>query len=96
MRKTAGPVVIIDTKPHRPYQAWDGNQATYLFFPIFISFLLVLLASLSDPIIEGLSVVNVDTHGNGTVKFGTWGWCAHGVPGAEYIDLHSSLPVNRY
>ncbi len=85
MRKTAGSDQVINAVP--PYRGWDGNQATYLFFPVFISFLLVLLSSLSDPIINGLSVVHVNTHSNGTVSFGTWGWCSHGVPGVECVSL---------
>jgi hypothetical protein len=81
MRKTVGPVVVIDTRP--PYREWDGNQATYLFFPVFIAFVLVLLSGLSEPIIDGLSIVKVDTGVNGTLSVGTWGWCAKGVPGIE-------------
>jgi len=85
MRKTIGPVVVIDTEPAvvEPYTRWDGNQATYLFFPLFPSFLLVLLSGLSEPIINGLSVLNVRTEQNGTLSLGTWGWCVKGVPGVE-------------
>lgn len=84
MRKTIGPVVVMDTNPPvEPYRRWDGNQATYLFFPLFVSFLLVLLSGLSEPIIGGLSVVNVDSGVNGTLSLGTWGWCVKGVPGVE-------------
>lgn len=89
---TAAPVTIIDTKPpYRTWRAWDGNQATYLFFPVFIAFLLVLLSTLSDPIIPGMSVVDVHghvkghehDHDHGKVRFGTWGWCVHGMKGVQ-------------
>ena len=83
MKKSAGPITIIDTNP--PYRAWDGNQATYLFFPVFASALLVLLAVLSSPIIHGLGVLDIDTHGNGTVSLGAWGWCARGVPNVTSV-----------
>lgn len=78
MRKTIGKVVVIDTNP--PYRPWDGNQATYLFFPIFVAFVLTLLSGLSEPIIGGLNVVKVNTGINGTVTFGVWGWCSQNVP----------------
>lgn len=81
MRKTIGPIVVIDTKP--PYREWDGNQATYLFFPIFTAFFLVLMSGLSEPIIDGLNMVKVDTRVNGTLTFGTWGFCLKGSPGVE-------------
>lgn len=81
MRKKIGPVVVIDTNP--PYREWDGNQATYLFFPVFSAFLLVLLSGLSEPIIAGLSVAKVDTGGNGTLSLGTWGFCVKDAPGIE-------------
>lgn len=81
MRKAIGPVVVIDTNP--PYREWDGNQATYLFFPVFASFFLVLMSGLSEPIVNGLSVAKVDTGVNGTLSLGTWGWCTKGVPGVE-------------
>jgi hypothetical protein len=78
MKKTYLSTVVIDTNP--PYRPWDGNQATYLFFPTFISFVLVLLAGLSDPLIPELHIVKIDAGVNGTVGFGSWGWCATGVP----------------
>lgn len=68
---------MIKTKP--PSKSWDGNQGTYLVFPTFVSFMLVLMATLSIPIVPGLSVANVDSGGNGTVQFGAWGWCVQGV-----------------
>jgi hypothetical protein len=82
MIKKVGPVMV-DTKP--PYRHWDGNQATLLFFPVFFSFVLVLLSGLSDPLIAGLSIVNINTNANGTVGFGSWGWCATGNPNASYV-----------
>ena len=72
-----------------------GNQATYLFFPVFVSFVLVLLASLSSPIIHGLSVVNVDLAVDGHVRFGTWGWCASGVPNTTYVPLTPRTTVSN-
>ncbi|WVQ84308.1 hypothetical protein IAT38_006460 [Cryptococcus sp. DSM 104549] len=79
MRKTVGSVVVIDTNP--PHRPWDGNQATYLFFPLFSSFLLILIATLSSPIIPGLPVAQIHAGSNGTVNIGLWGWCAKNVPG---------------
>jgi hypothetical protein len=78
MKKTLGPIVVIDTQP--PYREWDGNQATYLFFPVFASFVLVLLAGLSTPIIPGINTISLDTGINGTLSLGSWGWCTSGVP----------------
>ncbi|WWD03536.1 hypothetical protein V865_001589 [Kwoniella europaea PYCC6329] len=110
MKKTLGPVVVIDTNPARfthnnlpsstnlntdgnatnepKGRFWTSgddknNQATYLFFPIFTAFLLILLSSLSTPIIDGLSIANVKVDGGGTVKVGTWGWCISGFDGIE-------------
>jgi hypothetical protein len=78
MRKELGPITLINTKP--TYRGRDDNQATYAFFPIFISFVLVLLSGLSTPIIPGLGIAKVDTHVNGTIMLGSWGWCTSGVP----------------
>ncbi|WVO12537.1 hypothetical protein L204_100137 [Cryptococcus depauperatus] len=78
MKKTLGPIVVIDTNP--PHRPWDGNQATSLFFPVFIAFLLTLLSTLGTPMVKGLSVIDVDTGVNGTVKIGLWGWCGTGIP----------------
>jgi hypothetical protein len=87
MLRPVGPPSAIRTNPpntsRAPYTRWDGNQATYLFFPVFFAFVLVLISGLSEPIIGGVSVVNVDTGVNGTVRFGTWGWCIKGVPNVE-------------
>ncbi|OCF61180.1 hypothetical protein L486_00825 [Kwoniella mangroviensis CBS 10435] len=110
MKKTLGPVVVIDTNPARfthnnlPSSTnlntdgnatkepkggfWSSeddknNQATYLIFPIFAAFVLILLSSLSTPIIDGLSIANVKVDGGGTVKVGTWGWCISGFDGIE-------------
>ncbi|OCF38166.1 hypothetical protein I316_00390 [Kwoniella heveanensis BCC8398] len=50
-------------KKYSPPENFDHdkyNQATYLFFPIFGAFLLILLSTLSTPIIEGLSIAEVN------------------------------------
>ncbi len=76
----SGPVVL-EIKPRLTKMGpVRGNQASYLFFPVFLAFVCVILTNLSTPIIGGLSVLEIDTHGNGTVSFGAWGWCATGVP----------------
>ncbi|ORY33517.1 hypothetical protein BCR39DRAFT_304912 [Naematelia encephala] len=95
MRKTLGPIVMIDTNPptrrsifnnnRQPYKRWDGNQATYLFFATFTTFLLVVLATLSHSVIKGLSVVDVDMHSSGKIQIGAWGWCVSGVSGFDTI-----------
>ncbi|WVR07753.1 hypothetical protein IAU60_004796 [Kwoniella sp. DSM 27419] len=76
-----------------------GNQATWLFFPIFAAFMLALFATLSVPIIGGMSAVTVDMGTNGSVILGGWGWCASGVP--DYADqcleheaFHQNLNVS--
>ncbi|WRT70297.1 uncharacterized protein IL334_007295 [Kwoniella shivajii] len=70
---------------HKPdnYDHEKQNQAVYLYFPIFIAFLLVLLSNVSTPIIKVLSIANVSMGVNGTVSIGTWGWCAKDVPGFD-------------
>ncbi|WVW86091.1 hypothetical protein I302_108130 [Kwoniella bestiolae CBS 10118] len=107
MKKSLGPMTLIDTNPPRfthnnlPSSShvdvdtqkpkgrfWTseddtGNQATYLFFPIFASFLLILLSSLSTPIIEGLGIAKIGVEGGGKVIVGTWGWCISGFEGVE-------------
>ncbi|KAK4687917.1 hypothetical protein P7C73_g2195, partial [Tremellales sp. Uapishka_1] len=84
MKKTMGPITVIDTKPARlaqqPYTRWDGNQATYLVFPVFAAFLLGILAILSTPIIPGVTIANIKTESSGSISFGAWGWCASGYP----------------
>ncbi|RXK37769.1 hypothetical protein M231_04925 [Tremella mesenterica] len=91
MKKTLGPITVIDTKPQNaPYRRWNGNQATVLFFPTFAAFLIILLSSLSDPIIPGLTVAEVKTV-NGTVSFGTWGWCTSGVKGFDDVCSNSGI-----
>ncbi|ODO05698.1 hypothetical protein I350_04758 [Cryptococcus amylolentus CBS 6273] len=86
MRKTLGPIVTIDTSP--PHRPWDGNQATLLFFPLFTAFFLVLMSTLSTPIVDGLHIGKVGSSDVGKVSWGVWGWCASGVPGVS--DLCSS------
>jgi hypothetical protein len=81
MRRSFGNHVVIDTNP--PYKPWDGNQATYLFFPVFTAFVLTLLSGLSSPIINGVYMVQIDTKVNGTMDLGTWGFCIKGAPGIE-------------
>jgi len=89
MQNQVGSITVVTTDApyittiRAPYTRWDGNQATYLFFPTFIAFVLVLLSGLSEPLIDGVSIVKVDTGVNGTVTFGTWGWCVKGVPNVE-------------
>jgi hypothetical protein len=79
MKKTVGNVVVIDTNP--PYREWDGNQATYLFFPVFASLVLTLIGALSAPLIPGLSTVDVHAlQGDGVVKLGAWGMCIQYFP----------------
>nr|XP_018260953.1 uncharacterized protein I303_06670 [Kwoniella dejecticola CBS 10117]OBR83111.1 hypothetical protein I303_06670 [Kwoniella dejecticola CBS 10117] len=63
-----------------------GNQATYLFFPVFAVFLLVLLTNLSTPIISGLSIAKLtfEYEGQGvSLNLGSWGWCLKGMKGFE-------------
>lgn len=79
MIKTIGPGVVIDTNP--PYRRWDGNQATYLFFPVFASLVLTLIGTLSAPVIPGLATVEVHSkYGEGVVKLGAWGLCIEDFP----------------
>ena len=89
MKKTVGSVTVSNTDP--PHRTVKGNQATFVLLPIFISFVLVLLTTLSEPTITGLSVANVDSHRHGTISFGTWGWCAHGVPNITSVLSKPSL-----
>ncbi|ORX40661.1 hypothetical protein BD324DRAFT_611711 [Kockovaella imperatae] len=90
IKYTVGPVVVLDTVPrheHRPRV--PGNQATALVFPALAALILVLISTLSIPMIHGLSIVDVDMGMNGTVHFGGWGWCSEGVPGNK--DMCSDL-----
>ena len=84
IKYTIGPVVVLDTNPSRREQRHrdtvPGNQATCLFFPVFGALILVLVSALSVPIMGGLSIVDVKMGNNGTVQFGSWGWCAENVP----------------
>lgn len=79
MKKSIGNVVVIDTQP--AYRRWDGNQATYLFFPVFASFVLTLIGTLSANIIPGLGTIEVHAKsGEGVVQLGAWGMCINGFP----------------
>jgi hypothetical protein len=84
MKMDIGPVVVIDTNTAAepvPYRRWDGNQATYLFFPLFASFVLTLIGTLTAPLIPGLATVEVHSkYGEGVVKLGGWGMCLEGFP----------------
>lgn len=74
MRKTIGRATMIDTSPNRPPPT-KGNQATYLFFPVFASLVLVLISNLALPVIKGLTVVDVRLNEASGLAFGHWGWC---------------------
>lgn len=69
------------------YSRWDvakGNEATYLFFPTAAAFTLVLVSTLSSPIIKGMSLADIKPTGElggGVIRFGSWGWCSTGVQG---------------
>nr|XP_019010259.1 uncharacterized protein I206_04727 [Kwoniella pini CBS 10737]OCF49040.1 hypothetical protein I206_04727 [Kwoniella pini CBS 10737] len=59
-----------------------GNQATLLFFPIFASFLLILLSNLSTPIMKGLNIMTFKFNYKGeniNLNLGNWGWCLNGM-----------------
>ena len=67
-----------------------GNQATYLFFPNATSMLFIVLATISTPIIKGMSVLNVklvESEGmsSGHIKLGAWGWCLTGLNDFPYV-----------
>ncbi|WVF73041.1 hypothetical protein IAT40_007859 [Kwoniella sp. CBS 6097] len=70
--------------PPENYDHEKKNQATYLFFPVFGAFFLVLLSTLSTPIITGLSIAEVHMGAEGgRVSVGAWGWCTKDVPGYD-------------
>ena len=67
-----------------------GNQVTYLFFPNATSMLFIVLATISTPIIKGMSVLNVQLVENegmspGHIKLGAWGWCLTGLNDFPYV-----------
>ncbi|WWC91634.1 uncharacterized protein L201_006580 [Kwoniella dendrophila CBS 6074] len=69
---------------HEIPTSWEqdkDNQATYLFFPVFGSFFLTLLSTLSSPFIKKLSVANISPHNGGVIQVGLWGWCVRGING---------------
>ncbi|WVR00222.1 hypothetical protein IAU59_007364 [Kwoniella sp. CBS 9459] len=66
------------------YDHEKNNQATYLFFPIFGAFLLILLSTLSTPIIPGLSIAEINMGVlSGRVSIGAWGWCTKDILGYD-------------
>ena len=86
-KETVGPALVLDTDPskhtkHKNEHAppVPGNQATWLFFPVFAALILVLISALSNPIVHGLSIVDVDMGKIGTVQLGAWGWCGKNIP----------------
>jgi hypothetical protein len=76
-----------ETQGWSGYRTIPGNQATYLFFPNFASMVLIIVSSVSTPMIKGLSLADihlVSAGGKfdaGTVKLGAWGWCLSGISG---------------
>lgn len=94
-----GPAVLVSDERHRnaehgskkpeKYSVWDvvpDNEATYLAFPTIAALVLVVLSSLSTPLIKGMSLADIKPKGDlggGVIKFGAWGWCVSGVHGVE-------------
>jgi hypothetical protein len=70
--------ITMAVSPPAVHRRPDINQATYLFLPTFASFMLFLLATLSSPIITGLSIATLHST-EGSLSVGEWGWCASGV-----------------
>lgn len=73
-----------ETQGWSGFRPVPGNQATYLFFPNFTSMLLVILATISTPIIKGMSVMEIELAesegmSSGHIKLGAWGWCLSGL-----------------
>lgn len=80
-----------ETQGWSGFRPVPGNQATYLFFPNFTSMLLVILSTVSTPLIKGMSVVNVklvESEGmsGGHIKLGAWGWCLSGLNDFPYVS----------
>lgn len=88
---------VSSDKPATETPGWSGsrvvpgNQATYLFFPNLASMVLIIISSVSTPIIKGLSLADIHMKSAagaseaGTVKLGAWGWCLSGVIGMGYV-----------
>lgn len=45
-------------------------------FFLFAATILLLIASISSPVIDGISILRVD-QSTGYYTFGSWGWCFH-------------------
>jgi hypothetical protein len=85
---------VTETQGWSGFRPVPGNQATYLFFPNFTSMLLIILATISTPIIKGMSVLNVklvESEGmsGGKIKLGAWGWCLSGLNDFPFVPLLS-------
>ena len=68
----------------------SGKEATYLSMPTMVAFFLVVLSTLSSPIIKGMSLADIKPKGaagGGVVQFGSWGWCVSGIKGLEYVGF---------
>ncbi|OCF44579.1 hypothetical protein I317_01466 [Kwoniella heveanensis CBS 569] len=77
-------------KKYSPPENFDHdkyNQATYLFFPIFGAFLLILLSTLSTPIIEGLSIAEVNM-GVDQDEWALWGGHRSSPKEAKEADMN--------
>lgn len=64
----------------------SGSEATYLAIPTTVAFILVLVSTLSTPVIKGMSLADIKPRGadgGGVVGFGSWGWCVSGVKDVE-------------
>lgn len=74
--------------PSWNWHKMPGSEAAYLTFPTIVAFLLVILTTLSTPVIKGMSLADIHSKGqyvNGLIRFGAWGWCAQGVEGVTYV-----------
>ena len=85
-----------ETQGWSGFKTVPGNQATYLFSPNFTSMLLIILGTISTPIIKGMSVLNVkliESEGRsaGNIKLGSWGWCLSGLTDFPYVAHPRSL-----
>jgi hypothetical protein len=76
--------ITMAVSPPAVHRRPDINQATYLFLPTFASFMLFLLATLSSPIITGLSIATLHST-EGSLSVGEWGWCASGVANVTWV-----------
>lgn len=90
------PTTQLPASETQGWSGWErvpGNQATYLFFPNAASMLLIILSTVSTPIIKGMSTVNVNLVESpgmsaGSIKLGAWGWCLSGLNDFPYVPLH--------